>query len=118
ACGSNEAVKNTSFDKYVVLGQLSFGGTLALTSWNGFVGQAGQHFDLFDWGSTTGNFASIDASGFKLAAGTRLDTSALYTTGEISITAVPEPRQWALLLAGLAGLTWRTRRQRTGTDCA
>jgi len=114
ACGSSDAVKNSSFDKYVVLGQLSFGGTLTLTSWNGFVGQAGQHFDLFDWGSTTGSFASIDASGFKLAAGTRLDTSALYTTGEISVTAVPEPAHWALMLAGLAGLAWKSRRQRMG----
>ena len=57
-------------------------------------------------------------AGLRSAAGTQLDTSALYTTGEISITAVPEPGQWALLLAGLAGLTWRARRQRTGRDSA
>lgn len=114
ACATDTALKNSSFDKYVVLGQLSFGGTLTLTSWNGYVAQAGQHFDLFDWGSTTGTFANIDASGFKLAAGTRLDTSALYTTGEISVTAVPEPAHWAMLLAGLAGLGWRVRRQRAG----
>jgi T5SS/PEP-CTERM-associated repeat protein len=118
ACGSNDAVKNSSFDKYEVQGQLSFGGTLTLTSWKGFVGQAGQHFDLFDWGSTTGSFASIDASGFKLAAGTQLDTSALYTTGEISVTAVPEPEHWAMLLAGLVGLAWRTRRQRAAQAAA
>jgi T5SS/PEP-CTERM-associated repeat protein len=114
ACGTNNVVKNSSFDKYVVMGQLSFGGTLTLTSWNGFVAQAGQHFDLFDWGSTTGTFANIDSSGFKLAAGTRLDTSALYTTGEISVTSVPEPADWALTLAGLSVLAWRARRQRSG----
>lgn len=114
ACASDEAFKNSSFDKLVVGGKLKLGGTLTLVSWNGFVAQAGQRFDLLDWGTTSGTFKSIDASGFKLTAGTQLDTSALYTTGEISVTAVPEPAHWALMLAGLAVLGWRVRRQPTG----
>ena len=40
--------------------------------------------------------------------------SLLHITGAISVTAVPEPAQGALLLAGLAGLVWCARRQRTG----
>jgi hypothetical protein len=77
---------------------------LKLASWNGFVAQAGQSFDLLDWGSESGTFGTIDASDLTLAAGTQLDYSKLYTSGEIlvtSITAVPEPESWAMLLAGL-----------------
>ncbi|MBT9456701.1 MAG: PEP-CTERM sorting domain-containing protein [Burkholderiaceae bacterium] len=108
-CGSDDAVKNSSFDKYIVAGNLSLNGTLKLTSWNGFVAQKGQSFDLLDWGTLTGTFADIDATGFKLAAGTALDYSQLYTSGTISVTAVPEPESYALMLAGLGLLAWRRR---------
>lgn len=110
-CDTDQAFKNTSFDKYTVAGNLSLNGTLKLTSWNGFVGQAGESFDLLDWGTLTGTFATIDASGFKLAAGTVLDTSALYTTGTVSITAVPEPGSLAMMLSGLLGLGMLHRRR-------
>ena len=67
------------------------GGTLKLVSWAGFTDQIGQSFDLLDWESSGGSFASIDASGLRLASGAVLDTSQLYTAGVFSITAVPEP---------------------------
>jgi T5SS/PEP-CTERM-associated repeat protein len=111
ACENNLAVINSSFDKYSVAGSLSFNGTLFLTSWNGFVAQAGQSFDLFDWGTRTGEFSDIDASGFKLAAGTQLDTSRLYADGSISVTAVPEPETYAMMLAGLGLVGWSARRR-------
>lgn len=112
ACASDEALKNSSFDKLVVGGKLKLGGKLTLASWNGFVAQAGQSFDLLDWGTTSGSFKSIDASGFHHAAGTQLDFSQLYTTGTISVTAVPEPESFALLLAGLGVIGFVARRRR------
>ena len=91
---------------------MAFGGTLKLVSWAGFTGQIGQSFDLFDWGSSS-SFSSIDASGLALAPGALLDTSQLYSAGIVSITAVPEPGSWALLLCGLGvvGLRMRQRRR-------
>lgn len=100
----------SGFDHYSVAGTLTFGGTLTLVSWAGFTGQAGQRFDLFDWGLSSGSFASIDASGLLLAPGTVLDTSRLYVDGSISV--VPEPATWMAWLAGLAVLGALARRRR------
>jgi probable HAF family extracellular repeat protein len=109
-CETNEALKNSSFDKYIVAGHLGLGGTLKLSSWLGFVPQAGQSFDLLDWGSASGSFDSIDASGLLLPAGLGLDTSHLALDGSISVVSVPEPSTWALLLAGVALGGWVRRR--------
>ena len=100
---------------------MSLAGTLRLVSWNGFVAKAGQHVDLLDWSSLNGQFDNIDANGFKLAAGSQLDFSRLYTTGEVLVTtsAVPEPATTALWLAGL-GLVGgiARRRQRPSATAA
>ncbi|MCV2419563.1 choice-of-anchor tandem repeat NxxGxxAF-containing protein [Paucibacter sp. DJ2R-2] len=100
----------SSYDHYRVAGTLTLGGTLKLASFAGFSGQAGQSFDLFDWGSLQGQFSNIDSSGLLLAEGTQLDLSRLYLDGVIGVTAVPEPSQWALmLLGGVSLLSWRRR---------
>jgi probable HAF family extracellular repeat protein len=112
ACESDEVLKNHSFDKYVVQGHLGLGGTLKLVSWGSFVAQAGQSFDLLDWGSLNGRFDSVDVSGLALADGTVLDTSRLYVDGTVSVQAVPEPASWATLLAGLVGMAGFSRRHR------
>ena len=111
ACATDEALKNSSFDKYVVAGKLTFGGTLKLVSWQGFTGQVGQSFDLFDWGNEAGSFDAIDGSGLLLATGTTLDTSRLYIDGTVSVQAVPEPAVWALMLGGLTAFGAATRRR-------
>ncbi|RTL17304.1 MAG: hypothetical protein EKK52_16705, partial [Burkholderiales bacterium] len=43
-CATDEAFKNSSYDRYEVGGKLHFGGTLKIVSWAGFTGQAGQSF--------------------------------------------------------------------------
>lgn len=110
ACATDDAFKNSSFDKYIVKGRLTLGGQLKLASWNDFVAQVGMSFDLLDWGSVDGTFSSIDASGLRLASGAQLDLSRLYTTGTISVMAapaVPEPSAWVLALAGVSSLLGR-----------
>ncbi|MDT9002344.1 PEP-CTERM sorting domain-containing protein [Paucibacter sp. APW11] len=116
SCAAGAPLLDSSFDKLVVGGKLKLGGTLVLTSWNGFVAQAGQSFDLLDWGSASGSFKSIDATGFMHAAGTQLDYSQLYTHGEIRVTAVPEPHSYALMLAGIGLLAWRRRKNSAETS--
>jgi hypothetical protein len=100
----------SGFDQFLVGGALGFGGRLQLSWWGGFEGQAGQQFDLFDWGSASGRFTAIDFSAAPLADGLRWDTSRLYSTGEIGVSAVPEPGSWALMAGGLAVLLARRRR--------
>lgn len=111
ACAAEGAATNGSYDRYVVAGHLSLGGTLELTAWDGFAARAGQSFDLLDWGSASGRFDTIDASGLQLGPGLRLDTSQLYVDGTISVQAVPEPASWMLMAAGLATLARRSRRR-------
>lgn len=112
SCALGSPLLDSSFDKLVIGGNLRMGGTLTLKSWNGFVAQAGQSFDLLDWGSSSGTFKTINASGLSLAAGTKLDYSQLYTNGTITVTAVPEPESYALMLAGLGAIGFIARRRR------
>ncbi|MCX2864047.1 autotransporter-associated beta strand repeat-containing protein [Paucibacter sp. PLA-PC-4] len=87
--------------------------TLRLSLSQGFSAQAGQQFDLLDWGILQGQFSTIDSSGLVLAQGMRLDVSRLYIDGVVGVTAVPEPQSWALLLSGVLGLlAWRRRELR------
>jgi len=57
----------TNFDPHIVAGKLSFGGTPKLVSWAGYTAQAGETFNLFDWGQMAGSFDAIDANGVLLA---------------------------------------------------
>jgi hypothetical protein len=114
-CETDEALRHASHDKLNVDNELHFNGTLALVSWQGFEAQAGQTFDLFDATSFHGTFDRIDASDFKLAAGTKLDYSQLYTTGAINVTAVPEPGLPMLFGAGVAAMALIARRKRRTT---
>lgn len=77
------ATPGTQYDQLHIGGSLNVGGSLMVTLLNGFSPVSGQAFDLFDWGSLSGQFASITLP--ALAGGLSWNTSQLYTRGIISI---------------------------------
>lgn len=105
-------LRGTEYDALVVNDTLTFGGTLKLAILNGFTPQLGQTFDLFDWESASGTFSNFDLPNLDPAL--FWDMSELYTNGEITIAAVPEPSMGVLLAGAMAlGATFcRTRRKR------
>ena len=102
----------TGYDHYQVGGTLTLQGTLSIVSYGGFIAQAGQTFDLLDWGALSGRFDSVDTGALQLADGTRLDLSRLYVDGTVSVSAVPELPASLLMLAGVTGLLLRRRTPR------
>jgi hypothetical protein len=102
-------------DLYRYGGALQFGGTLKLVLDAGFSAQAGERFDLFDWGSRSGQFAALDLSAAQLAEGLRWDTSQLYVDGSVGVSAVPEPASAYALLGGLVLLAQRAARARAAS---
>jgi hypothetical protein len=88
---------------------VTLGGTLELTFADDVnpASQVGRVFDLFDWtgADPTGTFAISSAYRWNLAD--------LYTTGEVTLTAVPEPVSFALAFVafGIVMLRFRQRPQ-------
>jgi T5SS/PEP-CTERM-associated repeat protein len=72
----------TKFDRLVVSGSVTLGGTLNVALLNGFM-PAGASFDILDWGSLTGTFSSLQLP--TLPNGLQWNTSQLYTAGVLSV---------------------------------
>jgi hypothetical protein len=80
-------------------------GALDFTLQSGFTPTIGEQFHIFNSAAQTGTFATVNVP--ALPVGESWDTSALYTTGVI--TVVPEPMSVGLLIFGIAGLSLRRR---------
>jgi uncharacterized protein YjbI with pentapeptide repeats len=99
---------------------VTLGGTLELTFADdvNLATQLGRTFDLFDW-------TGVHPTGaFAVSSSYTWDLSNLFTTGEVTLTAVPEPTSLAAMLLGLpfvlastikgrpalkSGMTWNRR---------
>lgn len=83
---------------------LTFGGSLNVTNIGGPLAN-GNTFNLFDWGSSSGAFASVTLP--DLDPGLEWDRDSLYVNGQLSV--IPEPT--AALLGGLGMLALLRRRR-------
>ena len=102
---------NPGYDAIDVTGAITFGGALNVVFLDSFSPVSGTSFDLFNANSMGGSFLAINLP--ALTNGLSWDSSALYSTGVLSVSAVPEPSVYAAL-AGSASLVlavWRRRRR-------
>lgn len=103
-----ELVSLDAFDRIVVAGQLTFGGTLSISFLEGFAPSAGAEFALFGGEGVGGGYSGPEFSAITFAEAGYAG-SFDYDTGVLTITAVPEPSVCALILAGLLPLAARRR---------
>ena len=93
---------------------VALGGTLELTFADdvNLASQVGRTFMLFDW-------TGLNPSGkFEIVSPYTWSLSNLYTTGEVTLTAIPEPATCALVAFGLGSVIFsRLRPRRYGDSC-
>jgi hypothetical protein len=75
--------RGSQYDAIVASGTLALAGTLQVSLINGFSPAAGNSFDILDWSTLTGTFATLNLP--ALAAGLSWNTSQLYTSGVLSV---------------------------------
>ncbi len=86
--------------------------TLDVANSGSIVLSAGNQFNLFDWGSSPeGTFTTISLP--TLDGGLTWDTSSLYTTGIIGVTAIPEPSSIYFMGAIIMAIAMRYRNSRS-----
>ncbi|HEX5445629.1 MAG TPA: hypothetical protein VFW87_17510 [Pirellulales bacterium] len=76
-------VAGSQFDRLVVGKNLALGGSLEVSLIDGFSPAAGNSFDILDWSTTSGSFASINLP--ALAGGLMWNASRLAAAGVLSV---------------------------------
>ncbi len=79
-----ELASPSSFDKLVVSGNLTLGGTLSVSLLSGYSPAAGAIFDILDWGTLTGTFSTLQLP--PLTGSLAWNTTGLYTDGVLAVT--------------------------------
>jgi len=107
------------FDVVATSGTLTYGGNLNLTSLGGFNLAQVASYNLFTAGTFSGaaNFASVTINGL-----TAIDTAGVWSvadstdnytftqsSGILSVTAIPEPTTWVMMVGGLGMLVFGQR---------
>ncbi|XHR27174.1 MAG: PEP-CTERM sorting domain-containing protein [Chthoniobacteraceae bacterium] len=127
------SVVGTSYDQVQVGGRVTLAGTLDLSTLSGLtLGTTITLIDNTGSGTTTGYFATIITSGstYTAATGSNYTFTAAgkeyllnYAANadgdgkfnDVTLTVVPEPNTWAMILGGMGTLIWFKRSRRFGT---
>lgn len=101
-------------DKLSVSGTATLGAALNVSFINGFVPQAGNLFDILDWGTLSGTFATLNLPG----GGLTWNTSQLYTTGTLSVGGLLGDYNLNGKVDSADYVVWRNTLGQTGTGLA
>ncbi|HRJ73444.1 MAG TPA: autotransporter-associated beta strand repeat-containing protein, partial [Terrimicrobiaceae bacterium] len=105
-----EIASPLSFDSIVITGAFTMSGDLVVDALSAL---GTSTYNLFDFGSKSGNFASVTVGGSALTRSGDVwtDTGGLYSFNQADgvLTTVPEPSTWMLLGLGFTGLMFLRR---------
>jgi len=98
------------YDQLIVRGTTGLAGELAVSLIGGFQPAAGDSFSILKFAKSVGNFDRLSLP--PLPNGMKWDMSQLYTSGSLTVAAIPEAGTLALAVAGIPTLAMFLRLRR------